>query len=418
MIITCPSCQTRFRLDPDRLGPTGARIRCSACKAVFRLLPSGAVTPDGAAERAPSPSGPGQPGGAAPARAARGAAAPADPFAPAGREPFAAADPFAADLGPDPFSLGAAATPPPVAPAAGLHAAAEAAGPPAERPSPPPPAPDPDALSLEEATAPPRGSAHPPPLPARTPAPTPSLSLADEATQLVEPRAGERVAEAAAEPQASVSLALDAPAPASPPVPAPEATPVPAPAAAPEEPGALTATASLPRLRRRTGAAALAANSLSLALLLALTAALLAWRGDLGGRVRGAIRSGARAVEPADVRAGLFDTAAGPAVLVVRGEVRARAGSPGPVRVKVALVQGSRTVATAEALAGAAASPEEVFAASTADQVASLRRALDERAVRRLAPGEPAPFLVLFPAPVPDLAGLQVRTAAESVPGP
>jgi len=162
----------------------------------------------------------------------------------------------------------------------------------------------------------------------------------------------------------------------------------------------------------------LAANSLSLLLLLALTAALLWWRGDLGRRVRGALGGGGGHAEPAGVHAGLYDTAAGPAVLVVRGEVRARGGAQGPLRVRVALVDGSRTVATAEALAGAAASPEDVFAVSTAEQVDSLRRALDERAVKGLAPGASAPFLVLFPAPVPDMAGLQVRTTVEGAPGP
>ncbi len=31
MIITCPSCQTRFRIDPRALGPRGKMVRCSQC---------------------------------------------------------------------------------------------------------------------------------------------------------------------------------------------------------------------------------------------------------------------------------------------------------------------------------------------------------------------------------------------------
>ena len=35
MIITCTSCQTRFRVADDRIGPKGARVRCSRCQALF-----------------------------------------------------------------------------------------------------------------------------------------------------------------------------------------------------------------------------------------------------------------------------------------------------------------------------------------------------------------------------------------------
>ncbi len=37
MIAACPKCQTRYRVEPERLGPEGARLRCSQCSAVFRV---------------------------------------------------------------------------------------------------------------------------------------------------------------------------------------------------------------------------------------------------------------------------------------------------------------------------------------------------------------------------------------------
>jgi len=55
LIAACPQCQTRFRLAREKLGPQGARIRCSQCQTVFRVQ-----APDGAgaltlAEARPSP---------------------------------------------------------------------------------------------------------------------------------------------------------------------------------------------------------------------------------------------------------------------------------------------------------------------------------------------------------------------------
>ncbi len=55
MIAACPQCQTRFRLAREKLGPQGARIRCSQCQTVFRVQApenAGALTP---AESRPSP---------------------------------------------------------------------------------------------------------------------------------------------------------------------------------------------------------------------------------------------------------------------------------------------------------------------------------------------------------------------------
>ncbi len=46
MIAACPKCQTRYRVEPARLGPEGARLRCSQCSAVFRVrLPAEQAAP-------------------------------------------------------------------------------------------------------------------------------------------------------------------------------------------------------------------------------------------------------------------------------------------------------------------------------------------------------------------------------------
>ncbi len=42
MIARCPECQTRYRIEAEKIGPNGARIRCSQCNAVFRVEPEAA----------------------------------------------------------------------------------------------------------------------------------------------------------------------------------------------------------------------------------------------------------------------------------------------------------------------------------------------------------------------------------------
>jgi len=51
MIAACPKCHTRYRVQPEQLGPDGARLRCSACSAVFRVRAPAAAPPE---ERAPA----------------------------------------------------------------------------------------------------------------------------------------------------------------------------------------------------------------------------------------------------------------------------------------------------------------------------------------------------------------------------
>jgi predicted Zn finger-like uncharacterized protein len=55
LIAACPQCQTRFRLAREKLGPQGARIRCSSCQTVFRVQAPEAGSPPTPAEARPSP---------------------------------------------------------------------------------------------------------------------------------------------------------------------------------------------------------------------------------------------------------------------------------------------------------------------------------------------------------------------------
>lgn len=43
MIVACPSCEARYRIDDARVGSGGARLRCARCRSLFRL-PGSAVS--------------------------------------------------------------------------------------------------------------------------------------------------------------------------------------------------------------------------------------------------------------------------------------------------------------------------------------------------------------------------------------
>jgi predicted Zn finger-like uncharacterized protein len=132
MIVKCTGCQARFRVADDKVGPRGARVRCSKCQTVFVVKRDAPVPPPPAPKidldltpglRRPSP-GRGQP---SPSTA--GAAVipfpvtspsrppPPDPFAAAGLDAFGEAAP----AGDDPFARVAG---PPAGPGAGLAAVA------------------------------------------------------------------------------------------------------------------------------------------------------------------------------------------------------------------------------------------------------------------------------------------------------
>jgi predicted Zn finger-like uncharacterized protein len=121
MIVICSSCQARFRVADEKVGPRGAKVRCSRCQTVFvvRREPAEPAPPahfdieltPGPARKPP----PADPFAAGPQAAPVPAFPPAKPPAP---EPRPAPDPFAAagldafgDPAPspdDPFALAAA----------------------------------------------------------------------------------------------------------------------------------------------------------------------------------------------------------------------------------------------------------------------------------------------------------------------
>jgi predicted Zn finger-like uncharacterized protein len=54
MIVACPGCSARYRIEPDRLRPEGARLRCSRCEAVFRVSQPPAVAAETAGGSPPA----------------------------------------------------------------------------------------------------------------------------------------------------------------------------------------------------------------------------------------------------------------------------------------------------------------------------------------------------------------------------
>lgn len=98
MIVTCPGCGARFRVDPARLGPTGRRVRCSACGHRWLVRPE--------PESAPGPATASEPGPREEAERAPGLALVDRDGAPSahGPPPLAAAPP----LGQPPSGRGAA----------------------------------------------------------------------------------------------------------------------------------------------------------------------------------------------------------------------------------------------------------------------------------------------------------------------
>lgn len=126
MIVICSSCQARFRVADEKVGPRGAKVRCSRCQTVFvvrREPPAPAPAPPAHLdlELTPGPVRPApsaDPFAAIPGPAAAPAYAPGpgpapearpapDPFAAAGLDAFAEPPPSPED----PFALAASGEP-------------------------------------------------------------------------------------------------------------------------------------------------------------------------------------------------------------------------------------------------------------------------------------------------------------------
>ena len=450
MIITCTSCQTRFRVADDRIGPKGARVRCSRCQALFVVRHE-----DGAPET-PPPSLP-------PPLAGRPAPPPppgtgalefeltSDPFAVPKSAPVPRDDPFAPR-----------AVPPPLPRPAGAGAAVHDLGSAASLEFPPegtrefPAAPSLGFPALDGAAPgnPPPEAALPAPYPgeavlsdlfaARPPETDPFAAAPSEgsggiALEPADPRSPGRMAQAPGATAEAADLAADfrTPGPSglevdAPPEPPPERAPPLSPPAPPPPPPpeaarpaarpAAPAPAPAPAIDEapapvRRQAAAVLVNSLSLLLLLVLAAAIFVyWKGGGTAALRSAV--GLPAAAPPftarDLSTGLYDTARGKPVLFVRGRVTARAAA-GPLRIRVELLDGTREVARAEGLAGAVATPEELWGSDPA-RARELRAAVAARAAPRIGAGESLPFLVVFWDYPADLRGLDVKVVAEPAP--
>ncbi len=106
MNVTCPDCQTVFRVDPAKVPEKGVRARCSVCGGLFPVLRPADWSPTEPPRRAPTPEAP------APAPVAP----PSPPAPPRYAAPVATHPPIVELPRPEPFA--SPPPPPPPAPAA------------------------------------------------------------------------------------------------------------------------------------------------------------------------------------------------------------------------------------------------------------------------------------------------------------
>ena len=153
-------------------------------------------------------------------------------------------------------------------------------------------------------------------------------------------------------------------------------------------------------------------------LLLVVVGIVSSWA--TAGRVEGAALSPRRllqvlrpgtGVTPVEVTPGTYETRSGRSLLYVRGRVVNRGAPSGRVRVRAEVWDGAQAVKTGETLAGAIATPEELWRATTPADVESLRGRLLSAATT-VADGHQADFLVLLDDAPADLSGLKLRVTA------
>lgn len=112
-----------------------------------------------------------------------------------------------------------------------------------------------------------------------------------------------------------------------------------------------------------------------------------------------------------DISNGLYETKMGRPVFFVRGVVTNRTQDVTRVKVKAELLDGATLVRSAEVIAGAPPSPEELFQLG---QVADLKALMDRTSAQAkpIEGGGSAPFLVTFSEYPPDLKAFRVRVTA------
>jgi predicted Zn finger-like uncharacterized protein len=383
-----------------------------------------------------------------------------DPFAPpapAGGmgDPFAAPDPFAPPAGnaADPFAAQDPFAPP--APAGGMADPFAALAPGGDLADPfaaqdPFAAPAPGGGMADPFAAPPGGDGHSDPFAAAEPAFSPTatgrqrigasedfLTQTDTSHQVIGPSdTGRQLLDIPAHSEAEPSMGEE---PAAgtrelidlPSQPAAESAPPPRPVptlASPAiaRPAGRPADMGIPEKRKLTTAQAVTGQvaylTIAAGLLLALTA--------VGGVYMKKGRVDPSALSPGeilklltpsqfsarDVSNGLYDTRGGGSLFYVRGEVENRSSKPAKVKVQAALYDGDQRVQSAEGLAGKVPSPEELHASNSAEATAQLRTQLDGGA-QVIAPGQRAPFTLLFQDLPQDLSAFRLQLTMEPVGG-
>ena len=153
-------------------------------------------------------------------------------------------------------------------------------------------------------------------------------------------------------------------------------------------------------------------------LLLVVVGVVSSWA--TAGRVDGAALSPRRllqalrpgiGVSPVEVTPGTYETRSGRWLLYVRGRVLNRGAPPGRVRVRAEVWDGAQAVKTGETLAGAIATPEELWRAATPADVEALRSRL-LAAATPVRDGQEADFLVVLDEAPWDLSGLRLKVTA------
>jgi predicted Zn finger-like uncharacterized protein len=127
-------------------------------------------------------------------------------------------------------------------------------------------------------------------------------------------------------------------------------------------------------------------------------------------RLLQALRPGS-GVTPVDVSPGTYETRSGRSLLYVRGRVLNRGAPSARVRVRAEVWDGAQAVKSGETLAGAIATPEELWRAGTPADVEALRARL-LGAAKPVADGQGADFLVLLDEAPRDLSGLRLKVTA------
>ncbi|HET9452599.1 MAG TPA: hypothetical protein VFO83_17035 [Aggregicoccus sp.] len=197
------------------------------------------------------------------------------------------------------------------------------------------------------------------------------------------------------------------------------AAPIPRPAGRPDDVGMPEPRRNLRRTRQLLGLLANLAVAAALVLGLALVGRAYLREEAPGpgalspSRLRELLLPAAQPLPLEDVSNGLYDTRDGGPVFYVRGEVVNRTQRPTRVRVRAALYDGEQRVKGVEGLAGAAASPEQLHALGSAEEVLALRRRLDAQA-RVLAPGERAPFVLVFFEYPPELGAFRLELVSSA----